>query len=102
MAEIRLLFRLYNTGERFLHLFRHFAFAKSQPVGYPDTMRIRYNGRLVINIAKNQIGDFPADARQGEQVLHIVGNTSAEALADDTGKILDILRLYLIDPAGKH
>ena len=81
MAEVVGLLRGNDLPQLQLHLQRVLAAVRqSQPSGDADAVGVADIAVLSVDIAQDQIGGLAPHTGQGEQVLHVVRDLSAEAL----------------------
>ena len=77
VAQAGLLLRFDDLFQRHLHLVGILSAVlcgQSQLITDSDTMGIGNDGRMTVNIRKDQVGGLAADAGQLEQFIHGIGN----------------------------
>jgi hypothetical protein len=104
VTKITLLIWLYKLDHYFLDLYGIFQPLIVKPETSADsyTVRIRNNGGLFIEIAKQQICYFSAYARKFKQILHIVGHYSVKITDEHCARGNYVLCFHVIKTARAH
>ncbi len=63
-------------------------------------MGVGHDGGLTVNVTQHQIGRLASDARQAQQVFHVVGHPAAELGQQHLRRRLEVARLGVEQAAG--
>lgn len=102
VAEVIGFLRRKQLAQLIFHLCRIFSGGEPQQVGNADAVGVAYDGGLVVDVAHNQVGSFPAYTRQLGQLFHSVRQNAVILVQQHLGHGDDILGLGVIESAGTH
>ena len=94
MAQCRPVGLRNQLHQFLLNLFRRFALGQAKPTGHSENMRVNNDAFVLAEyIAQYDVGRLAANAGQGDELLHRVGNIAIEPLDDFPTGILNVFCL---------
>lgn len=103
VAEIRGCLRRDDGEQGFFHLGGIFdTVYETDAVGKADAVRIGDDGRLVKNIAEDQVSGLPTDAGDFQQLLHCAGDDTVVVLQQILCGGVNIARFGIAQSAGAN